>query len=156
MFALFNMALYDLYLSSLESKYYYDTWRPYTAIRQGDADGNKATVADPDWKPEMQTPPWPEYPSAHAAVGALGATLFTEVYGSPEVSFTMESVTALPEARERSYDNLNKAAEECADSRVMNGFHFRFATNEGLRQGKKIARHTLEGFLRPVRGDGKD
>lgn len=151
MFALFNMALYDLYLSSLESKYYYDTWRPFTAIRQGDADGNKATVADPGWKPEMQTPPWPEYPSAHAAVGALGATLLTEVFGSPEVSFTMESVTALPEARVRSYDNLNKAAEECADSRVMNGFHFRFATNEGLRQGKKIARHTLEGFLRPVR-----
>jgi hypothetical protein len=149
MFALFNMALYDLYLASLESKYFYDTWRPYTAIRQGDTDGNPATVADPGWEPEMKTPPWPEYPSAHAAVGALGATLLTEVFGSPQVSFTMESVTALPEARERSYYDLNQAAEACADSRVMNGFHFRFATEEGLLQGKKIAQHTLQGFLRP-------
>jgi hypothetical protein len=106
-------------------------------------------VADPGWEPEMKTPPWPEYPSAHAAVGALGATLLTEVFGSPQVSFTMESVTALPEARERSYYDLNQAAEACADSRVMNGFHFRFATEEGLLQGKKIAQHTLQGFLRP-------
>lgn len=150
MFALFNMNLYDLYLASLESKYFYDTWRPYTAIREGDSDGNPETIADPFWEPEMKTPPWPEYPSAHAAVGASGAEILDEVYGTSKVSFRMESVTALPDARIRMYSDLYDAARECADSRIMNGFHFRFATEEGKRQGILISRHTLSHFLRPL------
>ncbi len=62
----------------------------------------------------------------------------------------MESVTALPDARVRMYSDLYDAARECADSRIMNGFHFRFATEEGKRQGILIARHTLSHFLRPL------
>ncbi|CAN5194289.1 vanadium-dependent haloperoxidase [soil metagenome] len=147
MFALFNMTLYDLYLASLESKYYYDTWRPYTAIRNGEIDGNPDTQGDQDWEPEMQTPPWPEYPSAHAAVGVAGAEIFSDIYGTPDVSFTMESVTALPGSKIRSYNNLDSAAKDCSRSRIMNGFHFRFATEEGERQGRKIARHTLANYL---------
>ena len=154
MFALINMNLYDLYLAALESKYHYDTWRPYTAIRHGDQDHNPATISDPDWLPEMKTPPWPEYPSAHAAVGAAGATLLTEVYGTPEVHFTMESVTALPGSKTRTYTNLNQAAKDCADSRIMNGFHFRFAIEAGMRQGREIARHTVDNFLRPLAPQG--
>ena len=151
MFALFNMNLYDLYLASLESKYYYDTWRPYTAIRNGESDNNPKTKGDPGWEPEMQTPPWPEYPSAHAAVGAAGAEILASIYGTSEVSFTMESVMALPTAKERSYDNLDKAADECANSRVMNGFHFRFSTEEGKRQGRAITKHTIEHYLIPIK-----
>lgn len=147
MFALLNMNLYDLYLVSLESKYYYDTWRPYTAIRNGANDGNAGTKGDINWEPEMQTPPWPEYPSAHAAVGAAGAEILSMIYGTSNVSFAMESVMALPTAKVRSYGNLDKAASECADSRIMNGFHFRFSTEEGKRQGRAIAKHTLENYL---------
>ena len=150
MFALINMNLYDLYLASFDSKYHYDTWRPYTAIRNADRDANPDTEADPNWEPEMLTPPWPEYPSAHAATGAAGAEIVKHVYGTIEVSFTMESVTALPEAKERHYDNLDYVANDCADSRIMNGFHFRFATEEGMKQGRKIAKHTILNFLRPL------
>ena len=152
MFALINVNLYDLYLVSFDSKYHYDTWRPYTAIREGDQDGNPATIGDKNWEPEMLTPPWPEYPSAHAAVGASGAEIISEVFGTPDISFTMESVTAHPNAPMRHYDNLDQAADDCADSRIMNGFHFRFATEEGKIQGRKVARHTLDSILRPVRG----
>ena len=152
MFALINMNLYDLYLTSFDSKYKYDTWRPYTAIRNADEDANVDTKAEPEWEPEMLTPPWPEYPSAHAATGAAGAEIVTHVYGTAEVSFTMESVTALPEGRERHYDNLDDAADDCADSRIMNGFHFRFATEEGKKQGRQIARHTVANFLKPIDG----
>ena len=151
MFALFNMNLYDLYLASLESKYYYDTWRPYTAIRNGKYDNNPDTKADPNWEPEMQTPPWPEYPSAHAAVGAAGAEILSAIYGTPDVPFTMESVMALPTAKVRSYENLDNAANDCADSRVMNGFHFRFSTEEGKRQGRAIAKHTIENYLTQIK-----
>ena len=154
MFALVNMNIYDTYLVSFDSKYHYDTWRPYTAIRAGDQDGNKRTEADPAWVPEMLTPPWPEYPSAHAAVGGGGAEIIAYVYGTPEVIFTMESITALPNARTRTYTNVFDAALKCAESRIMNGFHFRFATDEGLKQGMNVANHVCRNFLRPVSGGG--
>ncbi|NND32283.1 MAG: phosphatase PAP2 family protein [Saprospiraceae bacterium] len=150
MFALLNVNLYDLYLASFDSKYYYDTWRPYTAIRHGEKDGNPQTQGDTTWEPEMQTPPWPEYPSAHAAVGAAGAEIVSAIFGTPYVRFSMESVTALPNSRYRRYQDLDKAAQDCADSRIMNGYHFRFATEEGMQQGRKIARHTLDHFLQLI------
>jgi hypothetical protein len=148
MFALLNMNLYDFYIVSLESKYFYDTWRPYTAIRQGDHDTNPKTIGDTSWEPEMLTPPWPEYPSAHAGVGAAGAEIVAAIFGTPDVSFTMESSSALPGARQRNYTNLDQAANDCADSRIMNGYHFRFSTEEGKRQGRLVARHTLIRYLR--------
>lgn len=150
MFAYINMNLYDLYLASFDSKYHYDTWRPYTAIRSQTDDQNPLTQSVPGWEPEMLTPPWPEYPSAHAAVGASGAEILTHVYGSPQLNFTMKSVSAPEDSPERTYDNLDQAANDCADSRIMNGFHFRFATEEGKNQGRAVARHTLRHYLRPL------
>ena len=148
MFVMVNMYLYDLYLASFESKYYYNTWRPYTAIHNGDADNNSETVADSDWMPEMVTPPWPEYPSAHAAVAAGEAEIVSHVFGTSEISFTMESVSALPNAKVRTYHNVNTAANDCAESRIMNGFHFRFATEAGKKQGREVAKHIIENYLR--------
>ena len=150
MFALLNMNLYDLYLASLESKYHYDTWRPYTAIREGSTALNTETEPDPNWEPEMLTPPWPEYPSAHAAVGAAGAEIVSQILGTSKVSFTMESVSALPGAKVRTYNDLDKAAQDCADSRIMNGYHFRFATEEGLKQGRTLAKYVMSNFLLPL------
>ena len=141
------MNLYDLYLVSFDSKYTYDTWRPYTAIHNGENDNNPATQGQADWEPEMVTPPWPEYPSAHASVGAAGAEIVSQVLGTPKVTFTMQSTTALPSQPERTYHNLDDAANDCADSRIMNGYHFRFATEEGKRQGRALAKHTMSGFL---------
>ena len=150
MFALINMNLYDLYLVSFESKYHYDTWRPYTAIRAGDTDGNPKTDPDPNWEPDMLTPPWPEYPSAHAAVGAGGAEIVSHVYGTPNIAFRMASVSAPPESPKRSYTHLDSAANDCANSRIYNGFHFRFATEEGKRQGREVARHVIAHALQPL------
>jgi hypothetical protein len=153
MFALLNMNLYDLYLASFDSKYFYDTWRPFTAIRNGETDGNPDTEGQKNWEPEMVTPPWPEYPSAHAAVGAAGAEIVSEIFGKSQIAFSMESTSALPSSRIRTYLDLDQAAQDCADSRIMNGFHFRFATEEGMKQGRKIARHTLENYLQPLLDD---
>ena len=151
MFALLNMNLYDLYLASFDSKYFYDTWRPYTAIQKGKNDNNPNTIENTKWEPEMKTLPWPEYPSAHAAVGAAGAEIVSAIYDTSNVAFTMESTTALPEAKERHYKSLDKVAADCAESRIMNGFHFRFATDEGRKQGRKIAKHTIKNFLQPLK-----
>ncbi len=149
MFALINMDIYDIYLASLESKYYYDTWRPITAIINADTDNNPETTADKNWKPEMLTPPWPEYPSAHAAVGAGGAEIVSHILGTDQFNFSMTSTSAKPEAKTRSFKSFKEAAIECAESRIMNGYHFRFATDEGLRQGTNIARYIHSNFLKP-------
>jgi len=150
LFALINMTLYDLYLASFDSKYAYDTWRPYTAIHNADKDDNPLTMADTAWLPEMVTPPWPEYPSAHAAVGAGEAEIVSHVYGTANIAFEMESVTALPAAKKRVYHNLDTAAYDCANSRIMNGFHFRFATEEGKKQGRQLAKYIYSNYLQPV------
>lgn len=156
LFALLNMNLYDLYLVSFDSKYHYDTWRPYTAIRAADRDNNPETLADPQWEPEMVTPPWPEYPSAHAAVGAAGAQIVTQVFGTTAVPFTMTSVTAEPPGSERSYTDLDEVADHCAASRIWNGYHFRFATEEGKKQGRQLASFVLDNFLLPLEKQKKD
>ena len=155
MFALINMDIYDIYLASLESKYFYDTWRPYTAIRHADKDGNEHTAPDADWQPEMLTPPWPEYPSAHAAVAAGGAEIISGVTGTAKMKVTMISTSALPACRVRSISDLNEAAVECAESRIMNGFHFRFATDEGLKQGRRIAGYILSNYLLPLKSSNR-
>ncbi len=155
LFALINMNLYDLYLASFDSKYHYDTWRPYTAIRNGDTDGNPDTPGDPSWEPEMVTPPWPEYPSAHAAVGAGGAEIVASVFSTNKVEFEMISTTAPAGELHRGYKNLDHAANDCADSRIMNGYHFRFATEEGKRQGRQVAAYILNNFLQPLKTTAK-
>jgi len=151
MFALINMTLYDIYLAIVDSKYFHDRWRPYTAVRLAESDGNPNTEPDAAWVPEMLTPPWPEYPSAHASCIAGGLEIFKEVYNSSGVSFSMESITAPPNNKIRSYDNLDAAADECADSRIMNGYHFRFSTEEGKNQGRKVADHIISNYLKSLK-----
>ena len=148
LFALININLYDLYLASFESKYTYDTWRPYTAVHNGEKDDNPATTPDTTWQPEMVTPPWPDYPSTHAGVGAGGAEIVSHAFGTSDVAFEMESVTALPTAKTRSYTNLDSAANDCARSRIMNGYHFRFATEQGKNQGRTIAKYIYLNYLK--------
>ena len=146
------MDIFDIYITSFDSKYYYDTWRPITAIHAADSDNNPATQPDPSWQPEMVTPPWPDYPSAHAAVAAGGAEIVSYVYGTSKIQFSMESVTALPTgSRARAYNDLNVAAEDCATSRIMNGYHFRFATEAGKHQGREVAKYIHTHHLLPIK-----
>jgi hypothetical protein len=150
LFALINMGLHDFYIACVDSKYHFETWRPVTAIRNADKDNNAATSTDTSWKPEMMTPPLPEYPSGHSGVGAVGASIVSSVYGTKEVAFEMESLTALPDAKKRSYTHLDSAANECARSRIMNGYHFRFSTEAGKEQGRKVAEYVFASVMRPV------
>jgi PAP2 superfamily len=150
MFALVNMDIFDVYLAIWDSKYHYNTWRPITAIRAAAHDGNSETQPDPAWEPEMVTLPFPEYPSGHSAVCVAGAEIVARVYGTTRVAFRMKSLTALTGSETRGFDDLSHAALECADSRVMNGYHFRFATEAGKALGRKVAQHLVTTQLRPL------
>jgi PAP2 superfamily len=151
MFALLNMSLFDGYVAIWDSKYEYNHWRPYTAIREAARDGNRATEADSNWEPLRTTPPHPEYLSAHSA--GCGATfeVLKRTFGD-HASFTMETTTAPPEMPTRSFRSFSSAAAECADSRVRLGWHFRYATNRGLAQGRAVAEWLTENHLE-FRGD---
>jgi hypothetical protein len=158
LFALLNLASADGYIANFESKFHYNYWRPITAIRLGDADGNPGTVGDPGWTPLLDTPPVPDYASGHSVQGGAAAEILKLFFGTDDISFRTCSLTMLPgrncgEASEklRSFSSFTQAAEENALSRILVGIHFRKACMEGVRHGRKIAQHTFTLHLLPLR-----
>jgi PAP2 superfamily len=147
MFAHIGVALYDTYIATWDAKYVYNHWRPYTAIRAADTDGNPRTEPDGDWESLRPATPFPEYSSAHAAACAASFGVLAEAFGR-DVQFTMETTTAPPGMPTRTFESFAAAAAECADSRVRLGFHFRYATDAGLELGERIARYSLTHALR--------
>ncbi|THU34953.1 phosphatase PAP2 family protein [Niastella caeni] len=149
MFALLNMALADGYTAFLEAKYFYNFWRPYTAIRAAATDGNDKTTPDADWEPLLPTPPVPDYPSGHCVLGNAAATVLTHFFGNHS-PFSMTSTTASPAGAVRHFDSFKEAADENADSRVMVGIHFRFACVAGQKMGDQIGKWTVKHHLEPL------
>ena len=147
LYAALNAAISDAYATSLESKFHYNFWRPLTAIRAADTDGNPLTVKDPNWEPTFITPPVPDYPSAHAAAGAAAAEVLDALVGTnlPFQHTSTSAPAAGPDATlTRSYDSVLAAARENAFSRMLVGIHFRRACTVGLQQGRDVARYVLE------------
>ena len=152
LFALVNIALADSWIAGWDSKQYYDFWRPITAIRAWDTDGNPATEADPTWEPLMVTPPIQDYPSTHSVLGDSAAEILGSILGD-ETAFTTTSTTATnPETEVRSFNSFTQAADENGDSRVMVGIHFRSAVNAGQRMGREIGRYVYQNLLRRQHG----
>jgi len=150
-----NMALFDTYVAVWDSKYEYDHWRPYTAIRIAESDGNPATAPDAGWEPLRPTPPFPEYVSAHAAGCAATFTILARAFGDVR-AFAFTTTTAPAEMPSRSFASFSAAARECADSRVQLGWHFRYATDRGLALGREVAHQALERTLRRTSRRGDD
>ena len=147
MFALVNMTLYDSYLAGWDSKYHWDFWRPYTAIRAGDTDGNLSTVKDASWQNYLETPPVQDYPSTHSVLGAGAAEVLKRAFRTDHVPFSMDSTTSLPANPVRSFTTFTQAADENADSRVMAGIHFRFSTEQGQALGRKVGSYIVKHHL---------
>src|SRR5438046_2035290 len=139
LFAALNTALADAYIASLDSKFAYNFWRPITAIRNAASDGNDLTTADPGWEPLLTTPPIPDYPSGHAAVGAAAATVLIAFFGD-ENNFTFASTmsAAFPSVGPRTFHRISDAAKENATSRMLVGIHFRLACTVGYQQGLEV------------------
>jgi len=136
--ALTQIAFADAIISTWNAKFTYHLWRPITAIRNGDTDGNDATIADPTWTPLNTTPPFPEYNSAHAVVAAASASILTDVFGP--VAFT-ETSTATGVVR--TYSSWFHAAETSTDSRIWGGFHFRHSCEDGEASGLALGLYIL-------------
>jgi hypothetical protein len=158
LFALLNLAMADGYIASWGTKYHYNFWRPITAIRLGDTDGNPDTQVVLDWTPLQFTYPMPDHDSGHAVQGGVAAEILKQMFGTDQIAFTACSTTvaagnmcADPTPILRSYASFSQAADENAVSRIYVGIHFRRAVEEGVEHGRKIAAYAVHRFLKPVR-----
>jgi hypothetical protein len=147
LFALMNMAADDAAINSWETKFFYNQWRPITALRQGDSDGNPDTVGDPHWNSLLPTPPFPDYTSAHAVISAANATVLIEAFGdNPGVPFSLFS-NAHPNFV-HTWETFSQGIDEVIEARVWGGIHWRTSDKEGTQVGKKIGRYVLHHALR--------
>ena len=157
LFGLLNMAMADGYIGSWEGKYHYKFWRPITAIREADTDGNPDTAGDPGWTPLGFTYPMPDHDSAHSVEGGAAAEVLKRFFGTDRVRFRNCSMT-LPAGKKctdatptlRSFRSFTEAANENGLSRILIGIHFRRAVDEGIEHGRNIGRRAVERFMRPL------
>jgi len=137
LFAAVTQATDDALVAVFDAKYHYNFWRPVTAIRNGDLDGNDATERDAAWLPFIETPMHPEYPCAHCIVAATVATVLqAEVGNGPQPVWTTTSSTANGAAR--SWPNLEAFAQEVASARIYDGVHYRYSTEVGTAMGRQV------------------
>ena len=132
-----GMAMDDALIAIFDAKYAYNFWRPVTAIRNGDKDGNDATQVDAAWTPFIDTPLHPEYPCAHCVVsGALGAVLQAEIGSGPTPRLASTSPTA--PGVTRSWASIGEFTQEVANARIYDGVHYRFSTDVGTAMGRRV------------------
>jgi membrane-associated phospholipid phosphatase len=145
LFALLNIAMADAAIAAWDAKYVFYSWRPVTAIRSGDNDGNAATVGDPTWSSRIGTPPFPEYVSGHSTFSAAAATILALFYGSDEIAFAARSDILIGVTRQ--FDSFSAAAAEAAISRLFGGIHFRSGIEDGLTAGTAIGQWTFTHYM---------
>ena len=160
LFALVNMGIFDAYVSVFDNKFFYNHWRPYTAIRWAANDGNQGTEPEETWtNPHRHTYAFPSYPSAHGTACGAAMTAFAAVFGD-EYGFTMRTplvdiagpfsgkIEMRPPARE--FDRFSDAAAECAISRIYLGIHFRYDSVAGNELGQLVGNQVVNNQLTAI------
>ena len=151
--ALANIVLTDCLIASFDSKYTYDLWRPYHAIRLADTNSNPLLIPDPTWTPLVPTPRFPEYVSNHAILTSGFMRTMADLLGD-EHTFVLSS-PAYPSFT-ITYERFSDAAEEVKFARMWGGLHFRNSCNVGQAMGVEIADYIVSNFLRPLGGGSED
>jgi hypothetical protein len=143
--AVMNMAIADAAIAVFDSKYFYRTWRPATAIPRADEDRNTRTEAGP-FTPFIRTPCFPSYPSAHGTLSGAARTVLVKTYGrfGHSVTVTHPSLPGLA----LSYTDLKEITDDIADARVYGGIHFRFDQDAGERQGRAVGKYIYNNRLK--------
>jgi membrane-associated phospholipid phosphatase len=141
LFAMLNVTMADAAIACWDAKYYYQFWRPITAIALADQDGNPATDPDPTWTPLLGvTPAHPEYPSGHSTVSGSAATVLANFFGD-NTPFLIDS-EKIPGVW-RSFPSFSAAVLEIHNARVFGGIHYRSSCLDGSAVGKKVAQFVL-------------
>jgi hypothetical protein len=151
-FAMLAMASADAIIACWDSKYTYNFWRPVTAIRAGDTDGNPETQPDPNWIAQVITPNHPEYPAAHGCFSGASTQTLKSFFGTDDFDFTVDSKIAGLTNPVRSYSSFSQALDEVSEARVYGGMHYRNSTHKGGNIGKQVSRFVTTHFFLPSRG----
>ena len=143
------MGIANTFITDWDAKFTYNFWRPVTAIRNGDQDGNDATERDAGWLPLNATPMHPEYPSQAGINAGTARRILESVFGIAPEGFT---ITDANDARlQRRFDSLGQMAEEHKEVRVWGGIHFRNSLEVGDAMGRKLADYLLATAVKPTR-----
>jgi hypothetical protein len=148
LYAMLYMSAADALITVWNDKAEYLFWRPITAIREADTDGNPDTVADPAWLPLIPTPPYTEHSSGHNGLsGAIVATL-QDFFGTDRIGWTDTNNGGFT----RSYTRFSDAIEEIIEVRIWSGIHFRSSDEQAAKIGKQVARYREQHFFGRVHG----
>jgi hypothetical protein len=153
-FALLNMAIFDAAVAVWDTKYFYNLWRPVTAIRAGNKDGNRRTDPDPNWLPLVVTPPFPSYPSGHAGICGAAQRVLEELLGPDGHSITLTS--PLAPGITLHYTSWKQFTDDGNDARVYGGVHYWFDQEGGAHLGRQVGNYVLRNKLRPAHGRNRD
>ena len=146
LFAMLSVSVADALINVWDDKAFYSFWRPITAIREADLDGNAATAADPDWLPLIANPPYPDHSSGASAVAGAAAGTLQNFFGTDNLAWTDTNFGGLT----RSFTHASEAQQEVVDARVWSGIHFRRADVHGALIGTQVADWANANFFRPV------
>ena len=138
--AMISVTYADAVIACFEAKYHYPFWRPITAVRAGDTDGNRRTIGDAAWSPLLGTPNHPEYPSAHSCITPAGGIVIARFLGTNRIDFTVPSVTGLGD---RHFATVKELRDEVGNARVWGGIHYRSAVRDGSKIARKTANYVL-------------
>ena len=145
LYAATAQAMDDALIGVFDAKYHYGFWRPATAIRNGDNDGNDATERDAAWTPLIDAPMHPEYPSAHGSLAAaVGAVVKAEVGSGTMPVLTTTSPSAKGAAR--TWTTVEDFTREVGNARIYGGIHYRTSTDVGAAMGKQVGELTVAKF----------
>jgi hypothetical protein len=159
LFALVNIATADAQINTWDDKVFFSNWRPVTAIRLGDSDGNPKTVGDASWTPLNPSPPYPDQSSGYNCV--TGAVMHTakSFFNGNKMEFDLTGTVtvgfATPTVITRPYTHFTDVLRDTIDARVWNGIHFRSSDEGGAKIGRNVAHWVEQNYLRPVHGKGK-
>jgi hypothetical protein len=146
LFAEIYLAVADTFIAVWDEKAHHSFWRPITAIREADTDGNDRTGADPNWLPLVPNPGYPEHPSGHLGLSGAVCVVLEQFFETDELSWTDTNVAG----RTRSFTSLADAVEEIVNARVWSGIHFRNADEASVKIARKIARYGSKHYFRQI------
>ena len=152
LYAMLYLTAADALIGVWDDKAHWSFWRPITAIREADIDGNPTTEPDAGWVPLIPTPPYPEHPSGHTGLSGSFVKTLQQFFRTDRVAWSDRNNAGLT----RSFTRLSQAIDEIVDARVWSGIHFRTADEQGERIGKQIARYRAEHYFLPDRQDASD
>jgi hypothetical protein len=151
-FAMLYLTGADAAISCWTDKAYWNFWRPITAIREADTDGNPATIADPNWLPLIVTPPYPDHPSGHNCFSSSAVHTLQDFFGTDRDTFTVTSNAPPPAPPNltQTFTRFSQVIRQIISARVYDGIHFRTADEQAARLGKEIARYRREHYFHRI------